>query len=411
MDVKWIKITTDMFDNRKIRHLRRLPDGNSIVLIWVMLLTLAGRCNAGGMVFLTENIPYTPKMLADELDFEESTITLAINALEQLGMVSSDPLKVTNWEEYQNVESMERIREQTRKRMADYRARKRLGVTSVGENCVYCGKPANTVDHIIPKSKGGEDAAWNLVPCCKSCNSSKADKDLAVFLNDSFFYAYQNLNHDLIQSNEKLMALVKFDNKSNRYVTVASRYDKEKDKDIEEEIDIENRYINTSDAIRKTEQGSEETADAAAVSSDLISSADKIREAWNAAGLPSVRRFLVKSDRGQAIATLVEGYGLDTVLECVERAGKSEFLKRPGTRISFDWFLKPDNFQKVLEGNYDERWVSNDDLGGTDGTGGAEAARGGRGAGAGDVLSISERIERKREAAKRKWGGLGNTLD
>lgn len=47
-DVKWIKITTDMFSNRKIKHLRKLPEGNSIVLIWVMLLTMAGRCNSGG---------------------------------------------------------------------------------------------------------------------------------------------------------------------------------------------------------------------------------------------------------------------------------------------------------------------------------------------------------------------------
>ena len=81
-DVKWIKLTTDMFDNRKIKHLRRLPDGNNIVLLWIMLLTMAGRCNAGGMIFLTENIPYTPKMLADELGFEENTVILGIQALE-----------------------------------------------------------------------------------------------------------------------------------------------------------------------------------------------------------------------------------------------------------------------------------------------------------------------------------------
>ena len=86
-EVKWIKLTTDMFDNRKIKHLRRLPEGNSIVLIWVMLLTMAGRCNASGMIFLTENIPYTPKMLADELDFEENTVVLALRALEDLNMV------------------------------------------------------------------------------------------------------------------------------------------------------------------------------------------------------------------------------------------------------------------------------------------------------------------------------------
>ena len=115
-DVKWIKITTDMFDNRKIKHLRRLPDGNNIVLIWVMLLTMAGRCNANGMVFLTENIPYTPKMLADELDFEENTVQLALKALEQLNMIVMDSgfFSIAGWDEYQNIEGMERIREQNR---------------------------------------------------------------------------------------------------------------------------------------------------------------------------------------------------------------------------------------------------------------------------------------------------------
>jgi len=123
-DVKWIKITTDMFDNRKVRHLRKLPEGNNIVLIWVMLLTMAGRCNAGGMIFLTENIPYNTKMLADELDFEENTVRLALEALERFGMVSSsgDWLTIAGWQEHQNIEGMEKIRES--KRLAQARWRK-----------------------------------------------------------------------------------------------------------------------------------------------------------------------------------------------------------------------------------------------------------------------------------------------
>lgn len=125
MEVKWIKITTNMFDNRKIRHLRRLPDGNSIVLIWVMLLTMAGRCNAGGMIFLTENIPYTPKMLADELDFEENTVVLALGALENLGMISQDPLSVTNWEEYQSTDRLADLREYNRLAQQKSRAKKK----------------------------------------------------------------------------------------------------------------------------------------------------------------------------------------------------------------------------------------------------------------------------------------------
>lgn len=125
-EVKWIKLTTDMFDNRKVKHLRRLPDGDSIVLIWVMLLTMAGRCNAGGMIFLTENIPYTPKMLADELDFEENTVILALNALEDLDMVvkSNGHFTIAGWDEYQNIEGMEKIRESKRLAQARWRAKK-----------------------------------------------------------------------------------------------------------------------------------------------------------------------------------------------------------------------------------------------------------------------------------------------
>lgn len=130
-DVKWIKITTDMFDNRKIRHLRKLPEGNSIVLIWVMLLTMAGRCNSGGLIFLTENIPYTTKILADELDFEESTIQLALGALEKFGMIVTDGdyFSISGWQEYQNIEGMEKIREQNRLRKQRQREREKLALS------------------------------------------------------------------------------------------------------------------------------------------------------------------------------------------------------------------------------------------------------------------------------------------
>ena len=126
-DVKWIKLTTDMFDNRKIKHLRKLPDGNSIVLIWVMLLTMAGRCNASGMIFLTENIPYTPKMLADELGFEENTVKLALEALERFHMIVTDSgfFAIAGWEEYQNIEGMDRIRESKRLAQARWRAKQK----------------------------------------------------------------------------------------------------------------------------------------------------------------------------------------------------------------------------------------------------------------------------------------------
>ncbi len=45
--------------------------------------------------------------------------------------------------------------------------------------CAYCGRSASTIDHIIPRSRGGVDSWENLVAACHGCNSAKGDRTLA----------------------------------------------------------------------------------------------------------------------------------------------------------------------------------------------------------------------------------------
>ncbi|RWZ49818.1 HNH endonuclease [Labedella phragmitis] len=45
-----------------------------------------------------------------------------------------------------------------------------------GNHCGYCGKAATTIDHILPRSRGGEDSWENLVACCLKCNNLKSDR-------------------------------------------------------------------------------------------------------------------------------------------------------------------------------------------------------------------------------------------
>lgn len=125
--VEWIKLNTDMFSNPKIKKIRRLPEGNNILLIWIMLLTMAGRCNASGMIFISEHLLYTPEDLADELGFSIDTIKLAIRVFEEYGMVitGNNGIEVANWELYQSAEGLESIRKYERENKAKYREKQR----------------------------------------------------------------------------------------------------------------------------------------------------------------------------------------------------------------------------------------------------------------------------------------------
>lgn len=77
-DVNWIKITTNMFEDEKIDYIESMPEADTILMIWVRLLTMAGRSNMGGYILLTEEIPYTEEMLAHKFKRQLNTVKFAL---------------------------------------------------------------------------------------------------------------------------------------------------------------------------------------------------------------------------------------------------------------------------------------------------------------------------------------------
>ncbi|MFJ7951563.1 phage replisome organizer N-terminal domain-containing protein [Lysinibacillus sp. NPDC096418] len=118
-DITWIKIKTDMFDNEKIKLIERMPEGDMILIIWIKLLTYAGKANYGGYILLSDQIPMNIEEMAIIFNRPAEKVRYAIQVLEKYRMLEvneQEVVLISNWEKHQNIDGMEKIREQNRLR-------------------------------------------------------------------------------------------------------------------------------------------------------------------------------------------------------------------------------------------------------------------------------------------------------
>ncbi|HHQ7378379.1 TPA: phage replisome organizer N-terminal domain-containing protein [Staphylococcus aureus] len=126
-EVSWIKLKVGMFDDSKIKYIEALPERDTIITIWVKLLTLSGKYNEQGYIMLSENLPYNEEMLANEFNRPINSIRLAIQTFETLGMIEkvNGVIKVTNWEKHQSLDSKAKHKEKNKLRQKRYRERQK----------------------------------------------------------------------------------------------------------------------------------------------------------------------------------------------------------------------------------------------------------------------------------------------
>lgn len=124
-DIKWIKITTDIFDDEKILLIESLPDGDAIIVIWFKLLCLAGKQNNGGVFMLNDTIPYTSQMLATIFRRKEATVELALQTFVNFGMIEivNNTITIPKWTKHQSIQSHN---EYMKKYMSEYRKKQQI---------------------------------------------------------------------------------------------------------------------------------------------------------------------------------------------------------------------------------------------------------------------------------------------
>jgi len=155
--ITWIKLTTDVFDDEKIKLIENMPEADSLLIIWIKLLTLAGKTNQGGLLVLTADIAYTDEMLATVFNRPLPTVRLALSVFQRFGMVvmESGVFRIANWGKHQNLEGMEKVRAQTRARVKQYRENQTLIGGNVTANVTVTGGNATDIelDKEIEKDK------------------------------------------------------------------------------------------------------------------------------------------------------------------------------------------------------------------------------------------------------------------
>ena len=139
-DIKWIKITTDIFDDEKIKIIDTMPARDEILVIWFKLLSLAGKVNENGLLFMNHNLAYTPEMLAAIFNREILTVKLSLNTFQQFGMIEiseHEIISISNWEKHQNIDGMEKIRIQNNTRQQKHRDKQKQLLLNDNSNVTH----------------------------------------------------------------------------------------------------------------------------------------------------------------------------------------------------------------------------------------------------------------------------------
>ena len=299
-EINWIKLRIDMFDDEKIKIIQSMPEGDSILVIWIRLIALAGKCNANGFVLVEDEFPYSDEMLSVIFSKPLTTVRLALGTFEKFRMIEKTQkgIYITNFEKHQNIEGMDKIREQNRIRKQRERDRKRaLLLEESGQQTPE-----------LPCSEDGEKTGENV-----TCHATVTEMSCEV---------------------------------------TQQRENKEKEKDIyniSSNEDIVGEAPTKPPETPKTERlnYSEIMNDYNRTCVDL----PKIR-AVSEARRRSIRTLLNELDKLKLLSELTAYEKLHCIFQMAQDSDFLSSRNKKWNGCSFDWLINKTNALKVLEGNY-----------------------------------------------------------
>jgi predicted phage replisome organizer len=109
---KYVKLRTDMYADTKFKIIDTKPERDMIHYVWTRFVTLAGKVNMEGELYMSRNLPYTIETLAIEFNRSEEQIKLALEVfieLEMIELVDGRIYRVKNFAKHQNIKVKEKV--------------------------------------------------------------------------------------------------------------------------------------------------------------------------------------------------------------------------------------------------------------------------------------------------------------
>lgn len=194
--MKWIKLATNIFDQGKIKLIEKMPAGDTILVIWLKILTLCGKECQDGTLRISSEIPYSADMLAAIFGRDQSIVNLALETFQKLKMIEiiDGVYCLPNWGKYQSPDKYEINRAKDRKRLQEWRKKQKekqelpqIGTSSENETFQKRNETGTEQepDQEIEKDKEPTNREVSTVPVDKSVDNFPVDHGRAGSLSDS----------------------------------------------------------------------------------------------------------------------------------------------------------------------------------------------------------------------------------
>jgi predicted phage replisome organizer len=169
---------------------------------------LAGKTNSEGCIFLAENIPYTDEMLSAIFNRQLNVVRLALDTFRKFNMIDildNNYILISNWGKHQNIDKLEKMKEQTRQRVEKHRTKKREIVAPAeqeicGSNVETCNDVCNVTVTLRNALEVEEEVEVDKEEDITTTATRKTDADYIKFFNNNMGHLMTPHEYQLLKS-------------------------------------------------------------------------------------------------------------------------------------------------------------------------------------------------------------------